>query len=199
VSIIANTLFLLPVSTAALRYVDIPVTTSMRQNCSIWSVFHFACAAAAPGAGLFFVVSMQDLLMLLVDCSAIDSTGEQATVWTFNFFFYNKKMKRILYIGVKAFTKSAADDEDKVRQGTSLMCCSCSLSCRTKDMKQMPAASSELLLLKDLLLKLLLLGLLPLLQHVVTACQDDEDSKYIYNSDDEEGEADYGMANTMDI
>eukprot|EP00775_Hariotina_reticulata_P010161 gene10161-10320_t len=70
-----------------------------------------------------------------------DPFGEQATVWTFNFFFYNKKMKRILYIGVKAFTKSAADDEDK----------------------------------------------------------DEEDSKYIYNSDDEEGEADYGMANTMDI
>jgi hypothetical protein len=35
-------------------------------------------------------------------------------VWAFNFFFYNKKMKRILYLAVKAVSKAAAD-EDKVR------------------------------------------------------------------------------------
>lgn len=32
-------------------------------------------------------------------------------MWNFNFFFYNKKMKRILYIGVKALSKTAAEDE----------------------------------------------------------------------------------------
>jgi hypothetical protein len=32
-------------------------------------------------------------------------------VWAFNFFFYNKKMKRILYIGVKALSKTAAEEE----------------------------------------------------------------------------------------
>jgi hypothetical protein len=32
-------------------------------------------------------------------------------VWAFNFFFYNKKMKRILYIGVKAVSKTAAEEE----------------------------------------------------------------------------------------
>jgi hypothetical protein len=37
--------------------------------------------------------------------------GEVATVWAFNYFFYNKKMKRILYIGVKALSKTAAEEE----------------------------------------------------------------------------------------
>eukprot|EP00882_Tetradesmus_deserticola_P001608 GHRQ01001734.1.p1 GENE.GHRQ01001734.1~~GHRQ01001734.1.p1 ORF type:complete len:259 (+),score=88.55 GHRQ01001734.1:550-1326(+) len=69
-----------------------------------------------------------------------DPFGEKATVWAFNFFFYNKKMKRILYLAVKAVSKAAADED------------------------------------KD----------------------DEEDSKYAYNSDDE-GEPDYGMANEMDI
>lgn len=35
-------------------------------------------------------------------------------MWAFNFFFYNKKMKRILYIGVKALSKTAAEEEEKV-------------------------------------------------------------------------------------
>lgn len=69
-----------------------------------------------------------------------DPFGEKANLWAFNFFFYNKKMKRILYIGVKAVSKLAADDD-----------------------------------------------------------KDEEDSKCIYNSDDEDGEPDYGMANEMDI
>ncbi|WIA14578.1 hypothetical protein OEZ86_013063 [Tetradesmus obliquus] len=69
-----------------------------------------------------------------------DPFGEKATVWAFNFFFYNKKMKRILYLAVKAVSKAAADED------------------------------------KD----------------------DEEDSKYAYNSDDD-GEPDYGMANEMDI
>jgi hypothetical protein len=42
--------------------------------------------------------------------------GEVATVWAFNFFFYNKKLKRILYIGVKAVSKTAAEEEKVSRQ-----------------------------------------------------------------------------------
>lgn len=48
-------------------------------------------------------------------CPLCAAAGEVATVWAFNFFFYNKKMKRILYIGVKALSKTAAEDEGKVR------------------------------------------------------------------------------------
>eukprot|EP00879_Flechtneria_rotunda_P003987 GHRR01004227.1.p2 GENE.GHRR01004227.1~~GHRR01004227.1.p2 ORF type:complete len:240 (+),score=62.72 GHRR01004227.1:2343-3062(+) len=70
-----------------------------------------------------------------------DPFGEKATVWSFNFFFYNKKLKRILYIGVKAVSKAAASDAKQ---------------------------------------------------------DEEEDSKYIYNSDDE-GEVDYGMAGEMDV
>jgi hypothetical protein len=56
----------------------------------------------------------------------VSATGEVATVWAFNFFFYNKKMKRILYIGVKALSKTAAEEEEKV--GTH-SCCRCFCSC----------------------------------------------------------------------
>jgi hypothetical protein len=45
------------------------------------------------------------------------AAGEVATVWAFNFFFYNKRLKRILYIGVKALSKAAAEDEAKARGG----------------------------------------------------------------------------------
>lgn len=44
--------------------------------------------------------------------------GEKACLWAFNFFFYNKKMKRILYIGVKAVSKLAADDEKVSENGS---------------------------------------------------------------------------------
>jgi hypothetical protein len=50
---------------------------------------------------------------VLSDPASSVAAGEKATVWAFNFFFYNKKMKRILYIAVKAVSKAAAD-EDKV-------------------------------------------------------------------------------------
>jgi hypothetical protein len=54
--------------------------------------------------------------------AAFDAAGEKATVWAFNFFFYNKKMKRILYLAVKAVSKAAAD-EDKVRPMSTLTHC----------------------------------------------------------------------------
>lgn len=41
-----------------------------------------------------------------------DPFGEQASVWSFNYFFYNKKMKRILYFSCRAISKQAADDEE---------------------------------------------------------------------------------------
>lgn len=46
------------------------------------------------------------------------ASGEKANLWAFNFFFYNKKMKRILYIGVKAVSKLAADDEKVCKAST---------------------------------------------------------------------------------
>ena len=43
------------------------------------------------------------LLMLLACC-----TGEDGNVWAFNFFFYNKKMKRIAYFSCRGISKSVA-------------------------------------------------------------------------------------------
>lgn len=41
-----------------------------------------------------------------------DPFGETANVWAFSYFFYNKKMKRILYLSCRAKSKASADDED---------------------------------------------------------------------------------------
>lgn len=35
--------------------------------------------------------------------------GEKANVWAFNYFFYNKKLKRILYLSCRAVTKATAE------------------------------------------------------------------------------------------
>lgn len=68
-----------------------------------------------------------------------DPFGEKASIWSFNFFFYNKKMKRILYFSCRAISKASAGDE-----------------------------------------------------------QTETSSKYVYNSDSDDGEVKYGMANVMD-
>eukprot|EP00798_Chlamydomonas_sp_ICE-L_P012159 gene12159-15271_t len=41
-----------------------------------------------------------------------DPFGEVASIWSFNYFFYNRKMKRILYFSCKAVTKTSAEDEE---------------------------------------------------------------------------------------
>lgn len=48
------------------------------------------------------------------------TTGEQASIWSFNYFFYNRKMKRILYFSCRAISKAAADEVGRRgrRQGT---------------------------------------------------------------------------------
>lgn len=40
-----------------------------------------------------------------------DPFGEKASMWCFNYFFYNKKMKRILYFCCRGCSKTSADDE----------------------------------------------------------------------------------------
>lgn len=36
--------------------------------------------------------------------------GEKASIWSFNYFFYNKKLKRILYFSCRAISKTSADE-----------------------------------------------------------------------------------------
>mmetsp|Transcript_9499 Transcript_9499/g.24396 ORF Transcript_9499/g.24396 Transcript_9499/m.24396 type:complete len:225 (+) Transcript_9499:290-964(+) len=49
-----------------------------------------------------------------------DPFGEEGHIWAFNYFFYNKKMKRVLYFSCKARSKLVQDksyedvDEDRV-------------------------------------------------------------------------------------
>jgi len=43
-----------------------------------------------------------------------DPFGEKGSVWSFNYFFYNKKLKRILYFSCRAKSKTAAQDDTDV-------------------------------------------------------------------------------------
>lgn len=41
-----------------------------------------------------------------------DPFGEEANLWSFNYFFYNKRLKRILYLAARAVSKAAAEEAD---------------------------------------------------------------------------------------
>mmetsp|Transcript_7413 Transcript_7413/g.14594 ORF Transcript_7413/g.14594 Transcript_7413/m.14594 type:complete len:233 (+) Transcript_7413:22-720(+) len=43
-----------------------------------------------------------------------DPFGEEASIWSFNYFFYNKKMKRILYFSCRAVSKLGNDNGSEV-------------------------------------------------------------------------------------
>lgn len=43
-----------------------------------------------------------------VYCKSLCITGEDGNVWAFNFFFYNKKLKRIAYFSCRGISKSVA-------------------------------------------------------------------------------------------
>lgn len=38
-----------------------------------------------------------------------DPFGEKGSVWSFNYFFYNKKLKRILYFSCRGLSKTAVE------------------------------------------------------------------------------------------
>ena len=42
---------------------------------------------------------------------ACGAAGEKANLWAFNYFFYNRKMKRILYLSCRAESKKTAEEE----------------------------------------------------------------------------------------
>ncbi len=56
----------------------------------------------------------------LVDCDAYtykavaegDPFTDEGNLWSFNYFFYNRKLKRILYFSCRAVSKTADDDDD---------------------------------------------------------------------------------------
>ena len=46
-----------------------------------------------------------------------DPFGEDGYIWSFNYFFYNKKMKRILYFSCRAKSKSLDDSDSSFDDG----------------------------------------------------------------------------------
>jgi hypothetical protein len=54
------------------------------------------------------------VLVRVAQCNAVPDTallctGEKGSVWFFNFFFYNRHTKQILYFSCRAVSKSAAE------------------------------------------------------------------------------------------
>ena len=45
-------------------------------------------------------------------------TGEVGNVWSFNFFFYNRKLKRILYFACRGRSRAAANSSANEQQST---------------------------------------------------------------------------------
>ena len=43
--------------------------------------------------------------------------GEKGSVWSFNYFFYNKKLKKILYFSCRGRSKTAADSLNNTSSG----------------------------------------------------------------------------------
>jgi hypothetical protein len=48
------------------------------------------------------------------DLEDSDPFGEKGAVWSFNYFFYNKKLKRILYFSCRGLSKSAVELSETV-------------------------------------------------------------------------------------
>mmetsp|Transcript_22297 Transcript_22297/g.26824 ORF Transcript_22297/g.26824 Transcript_22297/m.26824 type:complete len:242 (-) Transcript_22297:728-1453(-) len=80
------------------------------------------------GSGASFLDNMwtaMDEVIGLIDtdvyCYNADSDGDpfadEGNLWTFNYFFYNKKMKRILYFSCRSKRKSA-EDQDGMSDGS---------------------------------------------------------------------------------
>ncbi len=42
-----------------------------------------------------------------------DPFSESGIIWSFNFFFYNRKLRRILFLTCRADCKTTNDDEDE--------------------------------------------------------------------------------------
>jgi len=48
-----------------------------------------------------------------------DPFGEAVNVWSFNFFFYNRKLKRILYLACRAVSKASGNSESQATENSS--------------------------------------------------------------------------------
>lgn len=61
------------------------------------------------------------LFVGLVDCDVYsykavsegDPFCDECNLWSFNYFFYNRKLKRILYFSCRAVSKTANEDSDE--------------------------------------------------------------------------------------
>jgi len=59
------------------------------------------------------VISIYDCDIYSYNPNESDPFGEDGHIWSFNYFFYNKKLKRILYFSAKAKARSAASTVDE--------------------------------------------------------------------------------------
>ena len=78
--------------------------TQTERWCLVLSYRHTGCA---DGCG-----APMQLQSLSPDTQAAD-TGEAGTLWSFNFFLYNRKAKRMLYFSCRGVSKSVGSSESR--------------------------------------------------------------------------------------
>lgn len=101
---------------SGLAKVEEAVDSHLLEVSKVWS--------NTPGLGespfLECLWSSIDEAITLKDCDVYsyksdlenDPFGDVACVWSFGYFFYNRKMKRILYLSCRAKSKASVDEED---------------------------------------------------------------------------------------
>ncbi len=120
-------------------------------------------------------------------------------MWAFNYFFYNKKLKRMLYLACRAVPKGADDSEARGAAALAAPLLRCAAALRAQRARACSPAPP----------------LTPLSHHSANpqaASEEESDGYGAYNSDDDDEEAaptppkrkpsgavDYGMANEMDM
>ena len=144
------------------------------------------CTAATDPACLepspLRAVTNSPLLLCCLELSPM--SGEEASVWSFNYFFFNKKMKRILYLSCRAKSRASADPEVCVTMMPILW------SFRVPFIVQAYESLISVISLWPLTASL-----------STTPGQESETVSKQYYSDSDEADTDakYGMANEMDV
>ena len=59
-----------------------------------------------------FCCKISKCVMLMILHSNAVSADEKGNVWSFNYFFYNRKLKRMLYFSCRGLSKTAEDSRN---------------------------------------------------------------------------------------
>lgn len=76
-----------------------------------------ACIRQAISSIPVLLQKSQQNLASCIDGIGFAIAGEKGSLWSFNFFFYNKKLKKIAYFSCRAISKSVAQEDSRQSSG----------------------------------------------------------------------------------